>query len=76
MVNLIVISSLAFLAVFFAVWVSKPAVRAWIEKPKYRFQANVESYDLEQRSLRAEEMPGSVAESTAESRAERDKRNG
>jgi hypothetical protein len=45
MVDLIVFASVAFIALFFVAWVLRPDLRAWIEKPKYRFQANVQSYD-------------------------------
>jgi hypothetical protein len=49
-VDLIVISSLGFLAVFFAAWILMPNLRVWIEKPKYRFQENVQNYDVEQKA--------------------------
>ena len=44
-VNLIVFSSVAFAVVFFIAWLLRPDLRAWIERPKYRFQLNVQSYD-------------------------------
>ena len=50
MIDLIVFSSIGFLAVFFVAWTLLPGLRAWIEKPKYRFQANVQSYDQKQKS--------------------------
>jgi len=50
MIDLIVFSSIGFLAVFFIAWMLLPDLRAWIEKPKYRFQANVQSYDQEQKA--------------------------
>jgi hypothetical protein len=37
-----------FAVVFFAAWLSIPRLRAWIERPKYHFQANVQSYDEKQ----------------------------
>ena len=43
--NLIVASSLVFAAVFFVFWLVRPDLRAWIERPKHRFLANVQSYD-------------------------------
>ena len=43
--NVIVLAAIAFAAVFFAVWLARPDLRRWIERPKYRFQANVQSYD-------------------------------
>ena len=47
-IDLIVFSSLGFAIVFFAVWLRAPRLRAWIERPKYRFQASVQSYDKQQ----------------------------
>ena len=46
--NLIVFSSVAFAAVFFAAWLLRPGLRASIERPKYSFQQNVQSYDQDQ----------------------------
>jgi len=46
--DLIVGSTVVFGIVFFAVWLASPALRAWIERPKYRFQKNVQSYDKAQ----------------------------
>ena len=46
-VDLIVFSSAAFAALFFVLWLVRPEVRAWLEKPKYRFQSNVQAYDKE-----------------------------
>jgi len=43
--NLIVFSALAFAAIFLVAWLLSPGLRNWIEKPKYRFQANVQNYD-------------------------------
>ena len=43
--NLIVFSALAFALLFFIAWLLSPRLRAWIERPKYRFQANVQDYD-------------------------------
>jgi hypothetical protein len=34
-----------FTVLFFAAWLLSPRLRAWVERPKYRFQANVRSYD-------------------------------
>lgn len=47
-VDIIVLSSLVFAIVFFAAWWRIPRLRAWIERPKYRFQENVQSYDEKQ----------------------------
>ena len=44
-VDLIVVSSILFAVVFFAFWLVRPDLRAWIERPKYRFLSNVQSYD-------------------------------
>jgi hypothetical protein len=48
MVDLIVFSSIVFVAVFFVAWIVRPDLRAWIEKPKYRFQANLRGFDQAQ----------------------------
>ena len=50
MIDLIVFSSVGFVALFFVAWIARPDLRAWIEKPKYRFQANVQSYDQAQKA--------------------------
>jgi len=34
-----------FAVVFLAAWLLSPRLRLWVERPKYRFQANVRSYD-------------------------------
>ena len=41
----IVLIALLFTVVFFAAWALSPKLRIWIEKPKYRFLANVEEHD-------------------------------
>jgi hypothetical protein len=43
--DVIVISAIVFAAGFFGAWLARPDLRAWIERPKYRFQANVQNYD-------------------------------
>ena len=45
MVNLIVLASILFGVIFFVCWLVRPDLRAWIERPKYRFQLSVQSYD-------------------------------
>ena len=45
MMDAIVIIAVVCAAVFIAAWLARPDLRAWIERPKYRFQANVRSYD-------------------------------
>jgi hypothetical protein len=47
-IDVIVFSSIVFAIVFFTAWILTPRLRAWIERPKYRFQANVQSYDKKQ----------------------------
>ncbi len=46
--GLIVCFALAFAAAFFIAWLTRPDLRAWIERPKYRFQTNVQNYDRAQ----------------------------
>ncbi len=55
MTDAIVFSSIVFVLGFFVAWLVRPELRAWIEKPKYRFQANVQSYDQEQKARRGKE---------------------
>ena len=50
MTDLIVFSSIVFIVLFFIAWAVRPDLRAWIEKPKYRFQANVRRYDQAQKA--------------------------
>lgn len=45
MTDIIVLASIAFALAFTAAWLFRPSLRAWIERPKYRFQADVQSYD-------------------------------
>ncbi len=51
MMDAIVLTSIVCAAVFIVAWLLRPDLRAWIERPKYRFQANVRSYDQAQRAL-------------------------
>ena len=48
MIDAIVFTTVVFAVVFVAAWLARPDLRAWIERPKYRFQANVRSYDKAQ----------------------------
>lgn len=48
MMDAIVLTALVCAAVFIVAWLLRPDLRAWIERPKYRFQANVRSYDQAQ----------------------------
>lgn len=43
--ELIVLGSAAFGVAFMVAWLARADLRAWIEAPKYRFQANVRRYD-------------------------------
>lgn len=43
--DVIVFLALGFAIVFAFAWSMSPALRAWIERPKYRFQKNLRSYD-------------------------------
>jgi hypothetical protein len=43
--DLIVALSLVFSLALLIAWSCSPKLRAWIERPKYGFQANVRSYD-------------------------------
>jgi len=49
--NVIVTIALAFTVVMLIAWLLSPALRVWIEKPKYRFMASVEQYDQAQQRL-------------------------
>ena len=51
MMDAIVLTALVCALVFIVAWLLRPDLRAWIERPKYRFQANVRSYDQAQRAL-------------------------
>ena len=43
--DVIVLLAIAFAVAFFVACLARPDLRAWIERPKYRFQANVQTYD-------------------------------
>ena len=43
---IVVLSTLLSLA-FVVAWLAFPGLRAWIERPKYRFQEHLERYDRE-----------------------------
>jgi hypothetical protein len=45
LMDVIVLLAMLFGAAFFAAWLVSPKLRKWIERPKYRFQANVQDYD-------------------------------
>jgi hypothetical protein len=61
MMDAIVLIAIVCAAVFVVAWLVRPDLRAWIERPKYRFQANVRSYDQAQSAMgrkRAEAKSG------------------
>ena len=43
--DVIVGLALLFTLAFLAAWLVSPRLRAWVERPKYRFQADVRAYD-------------------------------
>lgn len=48
--NGIVFSAIIFAGLFLVAWRLRPDLRAWIERPKYRFQESVQSYDQAQKT--------------------------
>jgi hypothetical protein len=54
----IVLLAVGFALVFFAAWMVSPNLRVWIERPKYRFLADVQSYDEIQRRAEARRQGG------------------
>jgi hypothetical protein len=48
--DLVVGLAVLFAVVFLTAWLISPRLRAWVERPKYRFQANVRAYDQSYRS--------------------------
>jgi hypothetical protein len=51
MMDAIVLTAIVCATAFLVAWLLRPDLRAWIERPKYRFQANVRSYDQAQSAL-------------------------
>ena len=45
LMDVIVLLAGVFAVVFLAAWLISPRLRVWIERPKYRFLADVQSYD-------------------------------
>ncbi|MEO8467162.1 MAG: hypothetical protein ABI640_17655 [Gammaproteobacteria bacterium] len=43
--NVIVVLSVLLGVVFVAAWLALPGLRAWLERPKHRFQQGVQRYD-------------------------------
>ncbi|HEX4277110.1 MAG TPA: hypothetical protein VHZ74_17260 [Bryobacteraceae bacterium] len=50
----VVLIALLFTLLFLFAWALSPKLRTWIEKPKYRFLANVENHDQAVRAERTE----------------------
>lgn len=44
-IDAVVLAAAGFVAVFVAAWLVSPRLRKWIERPKYRFLADVRSYE-------------------------------
>jgi hypothetical protein len=51
--DLIVGFAVLFAIVFLAAWLLSPRLRAWVERPKYRFQEDVRAYDQVQKGRRS-----------------------
>ena len=49
LMDAIVLAAVLFAVIFFVAWLTRPDLRVWIERPKYRFQADVQNYDRESR---------------------------
>jgi len=45
MMDVIVLSAVIICLAFFIAWAVSPGLRAWIERPKYRFLADIKDYD-------------------------------
>jgi hypothetical protein len=43
--DLVVFVAMAFVVALTVAWLVSPALRGWMERPKYRFQENVRTYD-------------------------------
>ena len=50
--NLIVGASIGLAVAFIVAWAVSPRLRAWIERPKYRFQDALNDYDRNERHRR------------------------
>jgi hypothetical protein len=48
MIDAIVFTAIVSAAVFVSAWLLRPDLRARIERPKYRFQSNLQSFDRAQ----------------------------
>jgi hypothetical protein len=50
MMGELIVGTSALLALAFCVgWIVSPALRAWLERPKHRFQSQIQGYDRLQR---------------------------
>jgi hypothetical protein len=49
LMDVVVFVALGFSAAFTGAWARSPALREWIERPKYRFQENLRNFDKEAR---------------------------
>jgi hypothetical protein len=49
LMDAVVLAAAGFAFAFLAAWMASPRLRAWVERPKYRFQANVRDYDRKSR---------------------------
>jgi hypothetical protein len=48
LMDAIVLLAGIFAIVFLLAWIISPSLRVWIERPKYRFLADVQTYDQSQ----------------------------
>ena len=51
--DFVVALALLFALVFLLAWLLSPRLRAWVERPKFGFQANVRAYDQGQKRRNA-----------------------
>jgi hypothetical protein len=49
LIDLLVFSALAAAIAFVAAWLASPALRRWIEQPKYAFQARINEFERRNR---------------------------
>ena len=49
--DFVVMAAILFAAALCVAWLLSPTLRVWIERPKYRFLANVEGYDRARREI-------------------------
>ena len=58
--DLIVGLSVLFALAFLGAWIISPALRAWVERPKYRLQENMRRYDQAESDRAAQERRDSL----------------